>query len=227
MPHERPRIQTEPRQKLGTRYSRRLRDSGRLPGVIYGHGEGNVAISVDHRAFTDALHTGAHLVEVVTDGNTTPCLIKDVQYDHLHQTPIHADFTRVDLSEEVEVEIEIILDGTPTALEKPGAVMTQPMAMVLIKCRADSIPDNIELQVEGLGIGESITASELKLPEGVQLSDDVDPDTVVCMITEVEELDEDEIPGGEEAEPEVIGRGVEEDEDGDEVEAAQPERDED
>ncbi len=225
MAHERPRIQTQPREKLGTRYSQRLRDAGRLPVVIYGHGEGNVIASVDTRGFTDALHTGAHLVEVEVEGNATPCLIKDVQYDHLHRHPIHVDFTRVDLSEEVEVEIEVVLDGSPKALEKPGAVMTQPMAMLLIKCRADSIPDLITLDIEGLKSGESITAGEIPLPEGVALSDDVDADSVVCMITEVDELDEDEIPGGEEAEPQVIGRGVEGDEDGDGVEAAQPEDD--
>src|SRR5690554_1476781 len=98
---EMPKLKTEARERLGTRYARRLRAEGKLPAVVYGHEQEPVSVTVDAGELQDILHSHAHLVEVDIAGQTGPCLIKDVQWDHLSTTIIHVDLTRVDLSEEV------------------------------------------------------------------------------------------------------------------------------
>ena len=98
MSQETPALEANKRDRLGTRYSRRLRREGRLPAVVYGHGMDPVHITVDQEIFTDFLHTGAHLVSLQTDGRAETCLIKGVQYDHLGDNIIHVDLTRIDLN---------------------------------------------------------------------------------------------------------------------------------
>lgn len=200
-----PRIKSEPRQRTGTRYARRLRTDGKLPGVVYGHGKGNVPIVVDAEAFNDILQEHSHLVEVELDGAAEPCLIKDVQWDHLSSRIIHVDLTRVDLSEEVEVDVEIELVGEPASLEEEGAVLSQPLTELTITCRADSIPENITVDIGELGVGDSITVGELTLPEGVKAVTDEDQMVVqISVVAEAPEEEEAPVEGAEE--PEVIGK---------------------
>ena len=205
MPTEIPQLSGEPRTKLGSRYSIRLREKGRLPGVVYGHGEGAVHIAVDAKAFDELLHHSTHLVELQLEGNTQPCLIKDVQYDYLDTTPIHLDLTRVDLDEEVEVEIQIELTGEPIGLETEGAVLDQQLTTLTVRCKANNIPELITHNVKALEAGGNVHVSELTLPEGVEAVDD--GDVVVAMISIQEELPEETIEDelDQSAEPEVIG----------------------
>ena len=204
MPKEMHQLQAQPRERVGTRYARRLRETGRLPAVVYGHGEGSASVSLDATAFRDILDAHEHLVEVMTDGHSQPCLIKEVQWDHLGRRPVHVDLTRVNLEEEVEVEVEVLLRGEPIALEEPGAVLNQPLNILTVLCKANNIPDNIRHDIDGLTLDGTVTVADLTLPEGVTAVDD--PETVVALITIVAELpEEDEVEGAGD-EPEVIGR---------------------
>ena len=104
MAHETPTINATTRDQLGTRYSKRLRKTGRLPGVIYGHKANPVAISVDEKETLTVLKKGAHVINVAIDGKQPEtCLIKDLQFGYLGDNVIHVDFARVDLNEEVAV----------------------------------------------------------------------------------------------------------------------------
>jgi large subunit ribosomal protein L25 len=203
-----PTLEGQKREKTGSRYARRLRADARVPAVMYGHGQGNVALSLPIKAVTHLLHEGQQLatVELADPGGAVggPCLIKDVQWDHLGRDIVHVDLTRVDLSEQVEVEVELVLTGEPAALETPGAVLDHPLQMLPITCRADSIPESVTHDVGELEIGTAVTVADLTLPEGVQAA--AEPETVVCQITIVAELpEEDEPEVAEGDEPEVIG----------------------
>ena len=204
-----PKIETEVRDRLGTRYSRRLREAGRLPAVLYGHGQDPLHVSVQAGAFADILHHGAHLLEVMVNGKAEPVLVKAVQWDHLGEHIVHVDLTRVDLTEEVEVELELELVGEPKALDTEGAILDHPVASVTVKCRADSIPEKLTHDIDALGLEEAVTLADLKLPAGVSLADDMDPETVVAQIQIMAEEPEEEAAEAESAEPEVIGRGGE------------------
>jgi len=213
MANEIPKIDGQVRDKLGSRYAARLRQDGRLPGVLYGHGQDPVHVSFDAHELDHVLHAHSQILEVKVDGKADACLIKDIQWDHLGREVVHVDLTRVDLSEKVTVEVEIELKGEPKDLEKPGAIMDTPTAMLEVECRADSIPEMLYLDVAEMQIGDSKAASEVPLPEGVELV--TDPETVVAHISFVEE-EEIEVPdtGTGDEEPEVIGRETDEDEEG-------------
>src|SRR5207302_2514430 len=96
-------VTAKQRSELGSRANKRLRDSGFIPGVIYGHKEAVVPISLPRKETVGHIHHGAHLFSLALDGKNETVLVKEVQYDHLGAEVIHVDFARVDLNERVEV----------------------------------------------------------------------------------------------------------------------------
>ena len=210
MAHDIPNVPAEPREKLGSRYAQRLRKEGRLPAVIYGHGQDPVSVTVDSKQFRELFHENYHLMNFVIDGKTESCLVKDVQWDYLGDNVIHVDLTRVDLTEEVEVEVEVIMKGRPAAMNQEGAVLNHPLAMLTVKCAANNIPDQIIVDVSNLTLEDTVTVADLALPEGVAAVDD--PDTLVAQIQIQEELPEEPDTESVEGEPEIIGRAEGEEE---------------
>src|SRR5882724_12168340 len=116
-------ITAKPRSELGSRANKRLRDAGMLPGVIYGHKEAVVPITLPRKEVVNHLSHGAHLFDLALDGKSEKVLVKEVQYDHLGISVIHVDFARVSLDERVEVTVPVELKGEPSTEE--GGVVTQ------------------------------------------------------------------------------------------------------
>jgi large subunit ribosomal protein L25 len=201
-----PKLGAQQRERLGTRYAKRLRDTGQVPAVVYGHKQAPVHVAVDRWQFEDLLHHGAHLLNVATDSTAEPCLIKDVQYDYLGTHVVHIDFTRVDMSEQVEVELEIELTGEPEALNEEGAILSQEMNSIVVKCRADSIPEKLTHDIGALTGDAPLTVADLQLPSG--MTTDIDPETMVAQIQVMQEQPEEEVTeeAAEGEEPEVIGK---------------------
>jgi large subunit ribosomal protein L25 len=217
---ETPTLEVTPRTKIGTRYAKRDRAAGLIPAVIYGHKEGAVHVTVDAKIFTDILHHEAHLIDVKLDGKSQHTLIKDVQWDTYGINVIHVDLERVDLSETVEVEIELQLIGEPKALQEAGTVLDHPTTMITVSCRADSIPSHMEHSIADLGVGDPVTVADITPPAGVKII--MPEDQLICQISAVKVDDSvaDAIEGGAEAsaeteaaEPEVIGKGGDEEDD--------------
>ncbi|MEM9414475.1 MAG: 50S ribosomal protein L25 [Planctomycetota bacterium] len=214
-----PTLETQPREKLGTRYAKREREAGRTPAVIYGHKEAPVHVSVDARAFSDILHSEAHVIDVTVGGKNEHVLIKALQWDTFSRYIVHVDLERVNMSEEVEVEVELQLIGEPKALSQSGVVLDHPTTSVGIKCRADQIPSHLEHNIAELGVGEPVTVADLTPPAGIEITNS--PETLICQISGVkvaasvaEALEggaADEGDAG--AEPEVIGKDDAEGED--------------
>jgi len=201
MAHETPTLSAQKRDRIGTRYARRLRAAGRLPAVIYGHRKDPVHVSVDARDALHHLHHGVHLFNIDLEGEAETCLVKDLQFGYLGDDVVHLDFARVDLNEEVTVNVALHLHGEPAAARKPGAVLTHQITDLEVICRAGDIPSEIEADISQMK--DVFTVGDLKLPEGVRT--ELDPDTPIVTITfvsEVEEAEEMEVVG--EAEPEVI-----------------------
>lgn len=211
-----PRIETQPRERTGTRYAARIRKAGRLPAVVYGHGQDPLHLSVDAKHFVEVLHGNAHLIELVVDSKTEPALVKEVQWDHLGRNIIHVDLARVDLTEEVTVEVAIELTGEPAALNEAGAVLEHPETVIEVSCRANNIPSHVLVDIGELKANEAITVADLTLPQGVTAVSD--PDTMIVRISIVEELPEEDVAGeAGSAEPEVIGRGKDDEADEDDA----------
>lgn len=202
MSHPTPTLKAQVRDKIGTRYSQRLRKAGKLPAIIYGHQQTPVAIAIDQSEVLTHLHHGAHLFSIDIEGaGTETCLVNELQFGYLGDDVIHLDFTRVDLDEEVEVAVHLKFVGTPEAAKKPGAVLSHDLTELEIICKANNIPE--EIRVDLSKMVESITVAELTLPEGVRT--DVDPEQAIAhidFIAEEEEGEAAEVTGA--AEPEVI-----------------------
>ena len=198
-------VTAKPRAELGSRANKRLRDQGLIPGVIYGHKEAVVPVTLPKKELAGHLNHGAHLFSVSLDGKNENVLVKEVQYDHLGIEILHVDFARVSLDEKVEVTVPLELKGTPAG-EAEGGVLQQIVAELEIECLVTEIPNAIVHNVSDMKVDDVLHIKELKLPPGVRALQD--EDLVVAQVKTIEE----ETPAaaeGDTAEPEVIGRKAE------------------
>jgi large subunit ribosomal protein L25 len=200
-------ISAEPRSELGSRANKRIRDKGLVPGVLYGHKEAVVPVTLPKKELTTHLDRGAHLFDLALDGKTQKVLVKEVQYDHLGLEVIHVDFARVSLDEKVEVTVPIELKGTPKG-EEEGGVLQQMVSALEVECLVTDIPDMITANVAEMKVDDVLHVSDLKLPPGVRALQD--PEVIVAMVKVIEEEEAAPAPEAETAEPEVIGRKPEE-----------------
>ena len=200
------------RKTRGKRNARRLRATGSIPAVLYGHGEENVALSVPAAKITAALRQGNKLVKLAGAAGDD-ALIREVQWDTYGVEVLHVDLTRVSAHELIEVTVAVTLRGEAPGIKEGGHV-EQLVHEVDIECEAASIPDKLEANINHLKLGETITVADLDLPEKARLLGS--PEAVVVQCIEVVEQEEEEVAEIEPAEPELLGRkpGEEETEEG-------------
>jgi large subunit ribosomal protein L25 len=180
-----------------------------VPGVLYGHKEATVVVSLSKDDLSRAIRYGVRVVDVQAEGKTQKALIKEVQWDHLGVEILHVDFARVAADERIEVNVRVELRGTAAGIAT-GGVIDQPIHLLAVECLAIAVPDSIRVNVSALQLGEAIHVKELVLPEGVKALSD--PDAVVVQV--IAKLVEEEAPAApaegvaaaEQAEPEVIRR---------------------
>jgi len=200
-------VSAEPRTQLGSRANKRLRDSGKLPGVIYGHKQAVLPITLPKKEVVGHLERGKHLFALSVSGQSENVLVKDVQYDHLGMEVIHVDFARVDLNERVEVTVPLELKGTPKG-EADGGVLQQIISELQIECLVTEIPDAIRYNVSEMALDSVLHIKDLQLPPGVKVLQD--PELIVATVREILDVAPTEVVEAETAEPEVIGKKKEE-----------------
>src|SRR5215213_5312870 len=166
-------LKAEPRSALGSRANKRLRDSGFIPGVVYGHKEAVVPVTLPKKELSTHLSHGAHVFDLSLDGRAEKVLVKDVQYDHLGIEVLHIDLARVSADERVEVTVPLELKGTPKG-EDEGGVLQQIMAELEIECLVTDIPSVIIHNVSEMKLDDVLHIKELKLPPGVKALQDED-----------------------------------------------------
>jgi large subunit ribosomal protein L25 len=210
MASETANISVKVRSELGSRRNKRLRDAGFVPGVIYGHKEDVVPVTLPKKELVNHLNHGTHLFALAIDGKNENVLVKDVQYDHLGIEVIHVDFARVDLNERVEVTVPLVLKGEPKG-EAEGGVLQQIVADLEIECLVTQIPHDIKHNVSEMALNDVVHIKDLKLPPGVRALQD--EDMIVAQVKEVAEEAPAEVAEGA-AEPEIIGKAPEEGEEG-------------
>ena len=197
----------ESRSDLGTRATRQLRKTGRLPVVAYGHGEAPETFSLVQHDVEVALAHGIRMMKLDVGGKVQLFLIKDVQYDHFDHLPIHMDLTRVDLNERVTVRVGIELKGVPKGIAD-GGILDQLMPDIEVECLVTDIPDTLHPVVAELGVGDFLLVKDLVLPTGVTATADGEDRVAMVKILATAAEDE-ETPESEEEksdQPEMIGR---------------------
>jgi large subunit ribosomal protein L25 len=195
-----------PRDIEGSRANRRLRRSGRVPGVLYGGGDEPVSFSVDDRELRHALKQSGAVVELSLDGETANAVLKDFQRDPVRGDMWHVDFVRVRMDVAIQTQVVLELTGADDAPGMAeGGVLEQATRELNIEALPGDIPESIEHDVSGLEINDTVHLSDVTAPAGVTFLDD--PETVVASVI-VPRL-EVETPDEVETETEVVGEGEE------------------
>ena len=166
--HEKsPILTAKVREKLGSRYTRRIREQGDLPAIVYGHKEQPVPVSINAHDAMAHISKGEKVFRLQMDGQREPqtVLLKEVQFDHLGTGVVHADFARVSLTDRVTVRVPIHLIGEAKGLKTAGAILMHPTNEVEVECVVTEIPEFLEINISELDVDHAITAGELKLPQ--------------------------------------------------------------
>jgi large subunit ribosomal protein L25 len=222
-------LEAQERQESSKGLNKRMRQEGRIPAVVYGHGLDPISFSVEATDLRDALSTeqGQNvLIDLRIPGHDLDAdlaaFIRAIQRDPMRLQPIHVDFQWVSLRETIEVSVPLVLTGEPVGAQEGGST-DQLMYEISVACRADQIPENFTLDISHLDITDTMSISDLEVPEGIEVLHEPDESVVVIAtpiseedlevqleglegeeLEEVEELPEEllegeELPEGEEA----------------------------
>ena len=182
-----PVLLAEERSEFGKGAARRARRAGKVPTVLYGHGQDPRHLDVPgHDLFLIVRGTKNALVELKIDGNTQLALVKDVQVHPVRREILHADFQAVKAGEKVDVEVALVVTGESA----PGTVHSVEEFTILVKAPATSIPESLEVSIEGLEAGAAVRVSDLTLPAGVEV--ELDPETVIVAVQEAAAEEDEE-----------------------------------
>lgn len=172
------RIQAEPRTEFGKGAARRIRRADKVPGVLYGHGGEPRHLSLPGHELMMALKAPNVLLRIEGLGASELALPKAVQRDPIKGFIEHIDLLLVRRGEKVSVDVPVTVVGDVVA----DGMLDQQLTSLTVQAEATHIPAEFEVSIEGLAIGEQITAADVKLPTGVEL--DVDPDLLVLHIVQ-------------------------------------------
>lgn len=208
------------REAAGKGVARKLRQDGKIPGVLYG-GDRVVALTLDPKDVLIVLGSDAGenaILQLNLSGEKTKdrkVILRELQYDSLQRRLLHVDFYEVAMDEELEVRVPVEMTGVPVGVEQEGGVLTQLLYELHIKCLPDRIPDRVSIDVSELAIGDARHVSDLAVPTGISILEDTEtavvnvsaPRVEVEVEEEVEEAVEVEAVEGEEpaAEKELEG----------------------
>ena len=179
-------IKGERREEFGKGSARRLRRDGKIPGVLYEKGIDNIHFAVDRIEMTAVVRNDGTnaIVELELDGEKLLAMVKHIDQNVITLDIDHIDLLGIKRGEKVTVEVPVVTEGEAA----PGAVVLQETDYVEIEIDALSIPDELTVSIEGKEIGDTLHASDVKLPEGAELISD--PETLIVNVT-YEQVDED------------------------------------
>ncbi len=206
-------VHTRPSLTKGQR--NQLRREDMVPAVIYGRGADNYPLVLDGRTLRQVLTTGGSNVlldlKVKSKGKKTrqeTVMFRDIQRDILYQDRIlHVDFIRISMTDKIEVSVHLNFIGEPVGTDE-GGVLSLVTREVEVKCLPADIPEQFDLDISELGIGDSITAESLILEGDIELI--TPPETTLAQVLapmaeeELEEAVEEELEEGEEAAEESV-----------------------
>ncbi len=220
-------LAAETRESSGTGDARATRRAGRVPCIIYGNKEEPVMISIDPLDLQKQLRGPgffARVFEIEVGGQKHRVLARDLQVDPVTDRPIHVDFLRFSATTRLNIDVQVIFGNHEECPGiKRGGVLNVVRHTVEMRCKPDSIPESIYVDLAGLDIGDSVHISSIELPEDIELiiaDRDFTVATIAAptLLVETEEEEDEEGEEGELAEGEE-GEGVE----GEEGEAAEGE----
>jgi large subunit ribosomal protein L25 len=172
------------RTETGKGAARKLRASGNVPAVIYGHARDAQTLSVNTRELEKLLTqiaAGSTVIELSLDGRMTRTLIREIQRHPFKKQIVHVDFQELVAGETVTVACPITYVGTAIGVRE-GGVLDQILHELQIEVDPANLPNHIDVDVSGVAIGHSLHVRDIPVPPGVTFLDD--PDTTVCVVAQ-------------------------------------------
>lgn len=205
-------LTAQPRDGRGKAQARKLRREGRVPAVIYGHGDETHTLSLSAQELEKLLSSISvenTIIDLAVEGTaTTPALIREVQYHPARKLVLHVDFLQIHAGEKIHLEVPIRLHGTPIGVRDNGGILQEVLRELHVECLPRDIPEAIDLDIDSLDVGDVIHVSDVSAP-GVKILNDPDIVLVTVVAPTVAGLAEGAEEEGAEAgaaEPEVIRR---------------------
>lgn len=191
-------LNVEVRDSIGTGGARAARRGGKVPGVLYGGPRGPVPIAVAANEFRKALYSGkllGHMVTLKHGGESQSVIAKDVQFHPVNDEPVHFDLYRVDEHQLIRISVPVHFknqDASPGL--KRGGALNIALHEVQLMAPADSIPEELMVDLTGLDVGDSVRTQDLKLPAGVQIAPH-DRDSTVASIATSSAMTAEDVAG--------------------------------
>ena len=196
-------LKAEAREHTGSKHAAKVRRQGRIPAIVYGHKQEPVAVSLDAHNFIEGLHHGHRLMDVQLGKKMEKMLVKDLQYDYLGKSIVHADLMRVDITETVRVTVPVELKGMAKGAHE-GGIIEEHADRLGVECKVSDIPETIIVWIKDVRVGDALYAGDIELPEGVKLAGSPETLLVTCHLVAAaktaEQVEEEAL-----AAPEVIG----------------------
>lgn len=166
------------RERSGKEYAKKLRQDGKIPAVVYGGHKEPVAITVERKSVSDLIQKSDHgirsifLLKMAGTDQQRHAMIKDMQMDPISRRMTHIDFVRVVMDEVVRLTVPVNITGSSIGV-KEGGILDWQMRELHVECLPNAIPDKIDVDITELGAHEQVRVSDLKLPEGVKVEEDL------------------------------------------------------
>jgi len=183
------------RTEKGKSYRKQLMNRGWVPGVVYGQKMESLPVELEWRAFHDVMNSGGRnaIINIkVENAGGYQVMVKDMQFDAIKKFLMHVDFQQISMSDAIEVNIPINVDG-----EIEEGVLQIILRELNISCLPGNIPDGINVDVSKLHVGDTLSVNDLEIPEGVEVIDDPEA-TILTVSSETVAEPEDEEEGEEE-----------------------------
>ena len=207
------------RESIGSAESRRLRKDGNIPAIVYGLGMDPLSVALNAREFRNALKTEAGtnvIINLEVGSDNFTALAREIQKHPYRDEYLHIDLIQIDLTQTVEADVQIDFVGIPVGVKEEGGLVQTINSSISISALPTNIPTSIELDISALNVGDNLTATDVNLPEGVELANEEDESLLVTItlpraaVEEEEDLDELGMEGEEGADGESTEETVEE-----------------
>jgi len=207
------------RESIGSAESRRLRKDGNIPAIVYGLGMDPLSVALNAREFRNALKTEAGtnvIINLEVGSDNFTALAREIQKHPYRDEYLHIDLIQIDLTQTVEADVQIDFVGVPIGVKEEGGLVQTINSSISISALPTNIPTSIELDISALNVGDNLTATDVSLPEGVELANEDDESLLVTItlpraaVEEEENLDELGMEGEEGADGESAEEAAEE-----------------
>ncbi len=204
-------LEAQYREETGRVQVKKIRDAGFVPAVIYGESKDTHAVKISRSELLHLVHQHRLENAIITlkikddkKGKGHSCLIKDIQYDPVHEHIVHVDFNEISLTKAIKVNVPVEAKGEPVGVKSDGGSLEHVMWEIEVECLPTEIPQKFEVDVSALKIGDAVHIKDMAIPANIKVITDANAVVLSVAAPQKEEAPAEELEGDVKKEPEVI-----------------------